>query len=286
MAKKSFWDKTRLRVLSRHPSHKVIRNLVLMPNNMTGVCRLGSTTPGAYDVEINTVQSVENTMDKLKMKQFFRTANVQSPEFFTIDNTHVKSYENGSYKNYTHSQFSNKAKYPLIAKKTFRSRGQGMVRIDNAEEFMNFVNSKIVNKQSHLTNPYYFESFVNFVKEYRIHVSSADPYFYANRKMLKQEYKGTKDNWYRNDSNCVWFLETNSDFDKPSNWDEIVNECNKAREALGLDIAAIDIKISKDGKFAILEANSAPSFGEGCSIVATRYQAALSNIIAKKLNIN
>ena len=42
----------------------------------------------------------------------------------------------------------------------------------------------------------------------------------------------------RNDKNCVWILESNPMFDKPSNWQEIVDESVKALHAVGLDVGA------------------------------------------------
>ena len=87
--------------------------------------------------------------------------------------------------------------------------------------------------------------------------------FLANRKMLKNN---AKDRWHRHSSNSVWISEENPLFDKPSNWDKIVEACIKALKALELDIAAFDVKVQnskhKDPKFIILESNSAPSLGE------------------------
>ena len=47
---------------------------------------------------------------------------------------------------------------------------------------------------------------------------------YTCRKVLKND---TPENqrWFRNDSNSAWYLETNPKFDKPVNWDSIIDEC-------------------------------------------------------------
>ena len=38
--------------------------------------------------------------------------------------------------------------------------------------------------------------------------------------------------WYRNDAHCVWIMEDNESFDKPVNWDSIVEECVKSVDAI------------------------------------------------------
>ena len=55
-------------------------------------------------------------------------------------------------------------------------------------------------------------------------------------------------------------------FDKPVNWDSIVDSCVSALDAIGLDIAAFDVKVQsnkhEEPEYIILESNSAPSLGE------------------------
>lgn len=256
------WDKRSVRILSRHPSHSSIRNAIKTPTGKRVVLRLGSNTPTAnYDLEINTVASIENTANKMKMKQLFYDAGVRSPKFYSdIFNAVVD-------------------KFPILAKKTYRSRGAGMVKINNQEELTSFLSN--LNMTRHNNNPYYFEQFHNYSKEYRIHVSELGGYFYTCRKMLRQEYAGTDSNWYRNNSNCIWILEENELFDKPSTWDDIVADCQRAREALGLSIGGFDVKVTQKGNWMILEGNSACSFGD---ITKEVYETELTNIVNKYFN--
>lgn len=59
-----------VRVLSRHPSHsREFRNQI--PTKRSVCWRLGSITPTNNAIQINTVEAVENSMDKLRMKQLF-----------------------------------------------------------------------------------------------------------------------------------------------------------------------------------------------------------------------
>jgi glutathione synthase/RimK-type ligase-like ATP-grasp enzyme len=73
-------------------------------------------------------------------------------------------------------------------------------------------------------------------------------------------------------------LEDNPLFCKPNNWDNIVAACINAKNAVGLDIAAIDVKVqSKDNpNFIILETNSAPALGE---IGVNKYKELLNKYI-------
>lgn len=241
------WKSRYLRVLSRHPSHSVLRNAIRVPKGKLCVLRLGSVTPtNMYDLEINTVQSIENTANKRRMKELFVEAGVSSPKFYPdVFEAEVDVF-------------------PVLAKLTYRSRGAGMKKLNSQEELDNFRNS-IRTRRKNATNPYYLEQYHNYTKEYRLHVSTLGECFYTCRKVLKQEFAGSENNWYRNDSNCNWLLEENESFDKPTTWDQIVADCVQALNALGLTIGCFDIRVAKNGRWMIIEANSAPSFGEKTS---------------------
>lgn len=279
------WRKQYLRVLSRHPSHDPIRNVIKMPPNKTGVIRLGSnSTPKNFDpdIEINTVSSIENTMNKFEMKRRFNVAGVRSPEFYSLYNETAgiwneegDIFDEVSFKELS-DYFLHNTIFPVLAKRTYRSRGKGMIKIDNPDMLDDFIQSHIVNNSYHKRNPYYLEEFKNYSREYRIHISSLGGYFYTCRKMLKSEYVGSDSNWYRNDSNSIWILEENELFDKPTTWNSIVKDCQNARESLGLSIGAADVKVTKKGDWAILELNSAPSFGE---ITSSAYKYELNKLV-------
>jgi glutathione synthase/RimK-type ligase-like ATP-grasp enzyme len=170
--------------------------------------------------------------------------------------------------------------FPIVAKHIHGSRGTGNTLLQTQQELQAWARNKT------LPN-YIFEKFKDFSREYRLHVTR-DGCFYTCRKMLRS---GIPDNqrWYRNDSNCVWVLETNPQFDKPTNWDAIVAESVKALISVGLDIGAIDVKIqsrldSRDRlrrtpEFIILETNSAPSFGE---ITLQKYLQQIPRVLRQK----
>lgn len=265
-------------VRSRHPSHSAIRRKIETNHNV--VFRLGSTTPTSEVfktaknvIEINTVQAVTNSANKLLMKRKFAEAGV-----LTADWWNAEALENWA-----------KDKFPIVVKHIYGSRNKGNTLITTPEELKIWLDKKT---NAQLTQ-YIVEKFYNYNREYRLHVTK-DGCFYTCRKMLKSDTPEDK-RWFRNDSNSVWVLEENEQFDKPSNWQAIVNECVKALNAVGLDVGAIDLRVQsredqtknntkvirKDPKFIVIEINSAPSFGE---LTANKYLKIIPTIINNKQN--
>lgn len=242
----------RPRVRSRHPSHDPLRDqLPLLP--FRSIVRLGSTTVKPVDsqrrfVLCNSVEAIRNSANKLRMKQCFQQAGVKTAAWVRL----------------TDKDGVNGMEMPVVIKSHMGSRGRGNTLIQTLEEMQAW------NKGRDLNN-YIMEKFHDYSREYRLHVTR-DGCFYTCRKMLKNETPDDK-RWFRNDSNSVWIVESNPQFNKPSNWNAIVAECVKALNAVGLDVGACDVKVqsAKDKKgnirpnpeFIIIEINSAPSFGEG-----------------------
>ena len=83
------------------------------------------------------------------------------------------------------------------------------------------------------------------------------------RKLRKED---AKERWFFNSHNCNWVGPDHELFNRPSNWNEIVDSSIKALTSVGLDIGAIDVRIqsSKQKKpaYIICEVNSAPALGE------------------------
>ena len=265
MSKKRF-TKRSLVIFSRHPSHNVLRRKVLVPAAMRAVVRFGSTTESSIEKELNPIEGVRNSSSKLRMKTCFDQAEVKTAQWWRTP-LEVEALD--------------EIPFPIIAKRVYGSRGEGMKKLNNQEEFTNFVT-----RSTNIQN-YIFERFHNYVREYRLHID-AQGCFYTCRKMLKGDTPEDQ-KWFRNDKNCVWFLEDNEHFDKPVNWDDIVNECVKALNAVGLDFGACDVRVqgAKNGKgqrrgnpeFIIVEINSAPSFGD---VTAEKYKERLPQTLAAK----
>lgn len=252
----------RVQVRSRHPSHEPLRTeLPRFP--FRSVVRLGSTTElpdvisnGGRRIECNTVDAIENTSNKVKMKQIFAESKIKSPAFL-VPKTDEEALA------------WSKDKYPIITKTHNHSRGRGMDKVDSEEGMKTWLKSN--NERSHI-----FEEFINFAREYRLHVSQ-NGCFYSFRKLRKED---AKDRWYFNSSNCAWIIDSNPLFDRPKCWGKIVDECKKALSALKLDIGGFDVRVNKDGTdFTIIEANSACSFGD---ITTKKYISEISKILQDK----
>ena len=227
------------------------------------VLRLGSVTPTeeifAFEIskkrafkEINTALSCKISGDKIKMKEAFINSGVITAEYTILSNS------------------DNWNIFPAIIKHKHSSKGENIYYITNNEELIDF-KGKHANCENYIIEKYYM-----YAREYRLHVTN-NGCFYACRKMLKTD---AKIRWHRHENNSVWILEENPDFNTPTNWDKIVTECIKAKNAVGLDIAAIDIKVQTskhdEPKFIILETNSAPSLGE---IGVEKYINCLKNLV-------
>jgi hypothetical protein len=279
------FTKFRTRVYSRHPTHSVLREeLALLP--FRSVVRLGSTTPcmddvthGGKRIECNTIQGVKNSSNKLLMKKCFENAHIQHADWFLLENGHFIQISAALNENQAIVPRA-ELPFPLVMKHIYGSRGTGNSLITSLEALEQALVGKTMSN-------YIFEKFYSYTREYRLHVS-ADGCFYTCRKMLKQ---GTPEGkkWQRHDENCVWVIEENPNFDKPINWENIVNDCKKALVTLNLDVAAFDVKVQsakneegtkrKDPKYIILESNSAPSFGQ---FTAENYLIEIPKILKRK----
>lgn len=274
------FTKFRPQIRSRHPSHSVLRVKGYLPF-MTFPCviRFGSSTElpdtknkGGRRIEINTVEAIKTSSNKRLMKEAFKRGNVRTALWYTLKGGRLYDEINERY-----IELEN-LDYPIIAKSNYGSRGRGNTKLDSIEELRGYLNTK-----GNLNN-YIFEKFYNFAREYRLHVTE-DGCFYTCRKMMKKDTP-EDDKWFKNDQNCIWAMESNPNFDKPFNWEEVERESIKALKAVGLDFGAIDLRIqsnkqSDNPSFIVVEINSAPSFGE---VTAEKYKQMLPKLILKKAN--
>jgi hypothetical protein len=274
-AKKVF-NGYKIMVRSRHPSHNPLRTLLPKLFFRT-VVRLGSSWAGDGKprVECNSVGAVKTSANKLLMKEAFVNSNVVTADWFTTNgNTMINKNGEATIMNLPDLP------YPLVAKHIHGSRGTGNYLLKTQEELNAWLTGKTLNN-------YIFEKFYNYTREYRLHVTK-NGCFYTCRKMLKEETPADK-RWFRNDSNSVWIVEDNPAFDKPVNWNAIVNESVKALSSVGLDIGAIDVKVQSakdkkgrvrpEPKFIILETNSAPSFGD---VTLQKYLVEIPKVLREK----
>jgi len=253
----------KVKIRSRHPSHDALRGQITVKQcdlpfknklNPKGrpsvVVRFGSPTEVRRgNVEVNSTEAISVSSNKMKMKEAFEDFGILSPKYFTLkDIKYLKSNKE-------------EIKFPLILKRVVGSRGRGMQYLGDNKALKKALKKIKEDKKKNgkkSIKDIYFEEYFSGKYEYRLHVSSLGC-FYACRKALKKDTPDDK-RYFRNDSNCIWYLESNTtEFKKPSTWGKIVEECIKAKDAVGLDFAAIDVRVSEKGVFKIIETNSAPS---------------------------
>lgn len=274
-------------VRSRHGSHDNLKkNGTLKRFPRKSVIRFGSTTEypdtvkkGGKRVEINTVNAVNNSADKRRMKNKFEDANVPTAPWWTFKNNNIVLGDTDTVTS------MNDLKFPIITKHIHGSRGTGNKKHDTAESLQTWINNK--KDSAGNIEKYIFEKYMSYSREYRLHVTS-EGCFYTCRKMLKSDTP-EQERWFRNDENSVWILETNPKFDKPVNWDSIVDASVDALAAVGLDFGAVDLRVQsatdRDGNkrenplFFVVEINSAPSFGE---ITEQKYIEEINNLLLIK----
>lgn len=279
-APKKALTRFRPNVRSRHPSHRPLRTqLGLLP--FKSVVRLGSTwqppQDGRVRIEVNSTTAVQNSANKLKMKRCFDAGNVKTAKWYPASEHTVFMRDGDKVRMYFGE--TGFLTLPVVAKSHTGSRGRGNTLIKTSDEYRAWAAGKNL-------NGYIVEQFHNYNKEYRLHVTK-DRCFYTNRKMLRQDVPENK-RWIRNDSTCTWIVEDNPQFEKPTNWPTIVQECIKALNAVGLDVGACDVKVQsqKDGRvanpdFFIIEINSAPAFGR---ITLEKYLTEIPQILTAKRN--
>ena len=262
-------------ILSRHPSHSILRaknqTLPLLP--FRSVIRLGSTTVSDGRLEINTTEAVKNSASKLLMKQKFTEAGVKTAKWYETNESHI-------FVDQDLDSFELKdLPFPIVSKSHFGSRGIGNTKFNTKEELEAWLPNKNLNN-------YIFEEFVKMTREYRLHVTKFGC-FYTCRKLVRSD--APEDTWQKHDDVCNWVLEENPSFKKPKNWNAIVADCIKAKDALGLDICAFDVGVqgAKDGverenpEWIIFESCSAPSFG---AITGQEYIKILPKLLIDKYN--
>jgi glutathione synthase/RimK-type ligase-like ATP-grasp enzyme len=264
-------------IRSRHPSHAPFRTqLRKLP--FRSVVRFGSLTeledPASVNgsrVELNSREAIKNSSSKLLMKHCFENIGVKTADWECFSDL-------GDIQ-----LFINNVGFPVISKSYFGSKGKGNTMLKTQEEFNNWIIGKNLNN-------YIFEKYYNYNKEYRLHVTK-DGCFYTCRKMLRQEFREHPNSWQRHDDNCVWILEENENFDKPDNWNEIVEHCIKALKSCGLDFGACDLRVQNNNDsegnrrdnpdFIVVEINSAPSMG---TVTLEKYKEILPQLLIQKYN--
>ena len=269
-----------LKIRTKNHTAQPLKNLIEV--NGRAVFRLGSITPteeifprgvalNKPIIEINTAEACHNSGDKRLMRSCFESHIVNCAEGVELDQ--IEYIE--QWIDFLDSNFEKEINpFPAIIKHKNSCKGKGLYYIENEDDLKFFIDF-CDDPQNYIIENYY-----NYSKEYRLHVTK-DGCFYTCRKMLKED---AEERWHRHDMNSVWIMEENPLFEKPSNWDLIVEESVKAMKSLGLDICSVDMKVQSEKnqdrggnpEFIILECNSASSMGP---VTLVKYEEQLRKML-------
>lgn len=242
----------KVRIASKHPSHREMYNLGQLPKFKVRVrVRFGSTKDlRACDIDFNTIEAINNTANKIVMKDKFLIADIDSPLYFENDEAGREAIKRGMLGE------------KIFFKIPFHSRGRGMVVYNTKEEALE------------QTAKGYFEQAQVSKREFRVHVMDG--------KVFCIDEKRPRDTSIRvEDRPEIKNMDSGFKFRRPmkSYPPEVESESIKAVEALGLDFGAADVGLNDEGVW-IYEVNTAPSLR-----TKTRklYQKALVALIYKKI---
>lgn len=221
----------KVRIASRHPSHKNILAMDQMPKFPVRVrVRFGSQIPHRrVDIDFNPISAIAKTADKMKMKAIFCNAGVRSPKYFTNSESGATAIMDGHLGD------------KIFFKTPFHSRGRGMVVYDSKES--------AVTQQKRG----YFEESCISKREFRVHVMDGEAFHIDEKRPRDKSMKKRDRPMIKNMATGFKFRRPIEDFP-----DEVLTESIKAVQALGLVFGAADVGLNDEGVW-IYEVNTAPS---------------------------
>src|SRR5690606_5673955 len=116
-------------------------------------------------VELNTVEAIKTSSNKLLMKQAFDRAGASTAPWSEANLVQQVNEESLTFSNGTTINF------PIVAKAKYGSKGKGNTLIRTQEEYNSW-------RQGKTMSNYIIEKFMNYGLEFRLHIS-ADGCFYA-----------------------------------------------------------------------------------------------------------
>lgn len=152
---KTFTQRT-VRIRTKNPTSNPLRKAILVP--FKALCRLGSRTPTSEVfpgrdriIECNTVEAIENSRDKLRMKECFRQAGVTQAEWYIWKEsnlfTNILNNQDISIEELLQLLPSG-----IVMKRRFGFQGKGMFLIRTMEDWNNFkIEAKKVYKNLELS---------------------------------------------------------------------------------------------------------------------------------------
>lgn len=185
-----------------------------------------SNYDGNYEAEIvfNNIIAVGNCADKYQMHKLFALHGVPSVEFcdFNTKEGRKKAIEN------------------ISIEEKFVLRGRdNLINWDDIYELWGVADYATIYEKPK--------------KEYRVLMFKGRPF----RVMEKKLKEGHENDWQRHIENCdfkaIAIRGINND---------VIDACVKACNAVGIDLAGVDVMITQDNKVKVIEVNSAPSMND------------------------
>lgn len=197
---------------------------ILDPKGKKIVIRMGGNMPYAnYPIQINSVEAIKTSTDKLKMKLIFIQNGIPTSQIGNVNN------------------------FPVVVKGIKRSQGSGVFICKDEKEL-----AAAIKKVEEKNNGFYLEQYFPAMREFRLHVSKWEGVFFEVEKKRNDGHYGELGVIkYENHYNVRQFI-------RPANWEAIRQSAVAALKAQGLDIAAYDIGLDAQGNYAFYESNTGP----------------------------
>jgi len=266
-------------VLSEFDSHKKrLKNQIESPH--PAILRMGYV--GAYNEEkhivLNTSKSIYLCSDKINSKKLFLKNSISTPMGYNIYWKKKEEKDNSTHFVFEIVNFAgikltydNFLQQPKIAKLSHRKAGRGMVLLENKHQIISFL--KLLTDKI-IDDDYYFESYLPYEREFRIHVCALGCIHAAEKE---NDIRYTKLQWCMESNSC----EFHTIFKRPSCWPYIIEECQRVLTLLKLDVGGFDIRVNKRGNmFTLIECNSGPSISNAS---ADKYKYWIPKLIEHKI---
>lgn len=238
----------RVRVATKQPTHKLM-NFPRVKGRVR--FRFGNSNEFLkfVPIEVNSVESIHNCANKMVMKDLFLENGVNTPNLVERGETPTS--------------------FPVVMKKRYRSKGDGMYLIESIEDWDN-----------NYPENYYAECFFMASREYRVHVVG-DKVIHIDVKRRKKD-EVIEDNWIKNHETGYRFWERTED--RIPDFEQLSTLCVKAIKSLGLEFGCCDVGYNiHDNIYTVYECNSAPGMR---TIIADKYVKNLLDYIKTKHNID
>lgn len=200
---------------------KVIRSDGEMPDNVDNLVRWGCTSKLAAKKTINKAAGISNNGNKLHARKLMQEIGVPTPKLYTDE-----------------------IEFPCIVRKQHHAQGKHFYYCENTEQLADAL--KKLEGQA-----IYISEFIDKEREFGV--------FFFNKRIWQVVEKLPREE-YKDQKHIIWNASHDTHYYEYINWSEWplepLTDVIKAAEKIGLDFGRADV-IEKDGKYFILEVNSA-----------------------------